>query len=174
MILRTSGAGLNDISLTKEVAVMKSALNEVGFEVVTATASGELVKGSGESLKPDLKLVDVRVGDYVGVMVPCMASYDPVDSKMVDIVKQAWRLGMPLAAQNSGVLVLTSAGVLRGKRFAIAADNAGDVSGGTFAGIGVVVDGNIVTSGTCPNRAKVLSKPDGTAELTQKFIALIR
>jgi putative intracellular protease/amidase len=165
---------LTDMMLTKEVAVMKSALSEAGFEVVVATASGELVKGSAESLQPDLKLVDVRVGDYVGVIVPCMATDDPPDSESIDIVKQAWGLGIPLAAQNSGVFTLDYAGVLKGKHFAVQTDIAKWITDGTFAGIGVVVDVNVVTSGTCPYKAQQRSKPDGTAELTQKFIALIR
>jgi putative intracellular protease/amidase len=178
MILhRTTDSSSIDMMLTKEAAVMKSALNEAGFEVVVATASGELVKGSAESLQPNLKLVDVRVADYVGVIIPCMASDDPPDSKSVDIVKQAWGFGIPLAAQNGGVWTLAQAGVLKGKHFAAEAENASWITAltsGTFAGIGVVVDGNVVTSGTCPYRAQERNKPDGTAELTRKFIALIR
>jgi hypothetical protein len=57
MILRTSGTtdpGLTDFMLAKEEQVMKAMLNEAGFDVVTATASGELVKGSVASLQPDL------------------------------------------------------------------------------------------------------------------------
>jgi transcriptional regulator GlxA family with amidase domain len=103
-----------------------------------------------------------------------LASDDSPDSTSVDIVKQAWALRIPLAAQNGGVFTLAEAGVLEGKHFAVQAESASWISGGTFAGIGVVVDGNVVTSGTCPYRAQELGKPDGTAESTQKFIALIR
>jgi hypothetical protein len=100
-------------------------------------------------------------------------SFDPPDARSVDIVRQAWRLGIPIGAQNSGVFTLGQAGVLKGKRFAVQAENASSFPGATFAGVGVVVDGNVVTSGTCPYRAQERNKPDGTAELTQKFLALI-
>ena len=174
MILRTTPPGVTDLMLTKEAQVMKAMLNEAGFDVVTATASGELVKGSKASLQPDLKLDDVQTSDYVGVIVPCMGSNDMPIPKAVEIVSQAWHSGKPLAAQNGGVFTLWQTGVLKGKRFTCQPQDAHWVADGIYAGIGVVVDGNVATSGTCPNVAQQLKKPDGTAELTKKFIALLQ
>ena len=37
---------------------------------------------------------------------------------------------------------------------------------GIYSGRGVVQDGNIMTSGTCPMMAKMTGYKDGTAELT--------
>ncbi len=173
MILRTPPPDLIDMMLTKEAQVMKAMLNKAGFDVVTASASGELVKGSEASLLPDLKLDDVRASDYIGVIVPCMGSTDMPIPKAVEIVSHVWHSGKPLAAQNGGVFTLWQAGALKSKRFTCQPQDAHWVADGIYAGIGVVVDGNVATSGTCPNVAKQLNKPDGTAELTNKFIALL-
>ena len=48
------------------------------------------------------------------------------------------------------------------------------VNDGTYSGIGVVQDGNLVTSGTCPLMAMQLGKPSGTQELTQKLVAMMK
>ena len=95
MILRTSYPGLEDLMLTKEAQVIRTTLNKAGFQVLTATATGELIKGSKTSLQPDVKLDDVRVSDYVGVIVPCMGSNDLPIPRAVEIVEQAWQLGKP-------------------------------------------------------------------------------
>ncbi len=184
MILRISGTsvlvdgksdpGFTDFMLTKEAQVMKAMLNEAGFEVLTATPSGELIKGSTASLQPDLKLDDVQTSDYVGVIVPCMGSNDPPIPKAVEIVSEAWQSGKPLAAQMGGVFTLGAAGVLKGRQFACQPEDAHWIPDGIYAGIGVVWDGKVATSGTCPYIAKALGKPDGTAELTKRFIALIQ
>lgn len=43
-----------------------------------------------------------------------------------------------------------------------------------YSGIGVVQDGNIITSGTCPMMMKMSGLKDGTAELTNKLIQSIK
>jgi len=168
-----SDPAFTDFMLTREAQVMKAMLQEAGFNVLSATPSGRLVGGAAVSLQPDLKLDDVQIADYVGVMVPCMGSNDPPNTKAVEIVSQAWKLGKPLAAQNGGVFTLGAAGVLQGRRFACQPGDAHWVADGIYGGDGVVVDGNVATSGTCPYMAQANKKPDGTAELTRKFIALL-
>lgn len=44
---------------------------------------------------------------------------------------------------------------------------------GIYGGTGVVRDGGIVTPGTCPSRARLTGRADGTAELTQKLIEAV-
>jgi len=129
---------------------------------------------------PDLKLPDVQVADYKGIIVPCMNAA-AIPNESVQIVKDALAQGKPIAAQNGAVRVLSLADGLKGKNFAISSFFAtGDGKqwfnwdGGTYRGIGVVQDGNIITSGTCPGEAKWQKKPDGTLELTQKLIALMQ
>ena len=174
MILRPGSPGAVDFMLTKEVAVMRSTLTEAGFTVVTTTATSQAVRGSIKSLTPDLKLSEVELADYRGIILPCMAAGNmPVPQEAVEIVRKAFALGKPIAAQNSAVEILSEAGALNGKHFAIEATLASRVADGTYNGIGVVQDGNIVTSGTCPLVARALKKPDGTVELTRKFIALV-
>ena len=176
----TAGRDVIDYMMIKEFGVMKATLNDAGFTVVVATVDGQPVQGKTISIMPDLKLPDVQVADYKGIIVPCMnAAMIPPES--VQVVKEALAQGKPIAVQNGAVRVLSLADGLKGKNFAISAFFAtGDGKqwfnwdGGTYRGIGVVQDGNIITSGTCPGEAKWQKKPDGTLELTQKLIALMQ
>ena len=62
--------------------------------------------------------------------------------------------GKPVAAQVGGVVTLAAAEVLNGKQFAFLEDPGAYMPGGIYKGTGVVQDGNIITSGTCPYMAK--------------------
>lgn len=175
MVLRDGNSEVADFMVSQEAAVMKMTLEEAGYLVAVATVSGEPLRGSSMSLKADLKMADAQVADYRGLVVPCMAAGDsPIPSESVTILKKAMALKKPIAAQNSAVLILYQAGALKGKRFALEADMAPSVKDGTYGGIGVVQDGNLVTSGTCPLMAREVAKPDCTPELMQKFVALIK
>ena len=160
--------------LANELTPMVNMLEKAGYKVVTASVSGGLLSGGSVSatLKPDLKLADVKVDDYAGVMVPCLAKSTPDPApQAVEIVRQAVEQGKPVAAQFGGVLTLSAAGVLDGKRFAYPESGKSLVSTkATYAGEGVVQDGKIATSGSCPMMTKMMGKPDGTAGLTQKLI----
>jgi len=175
MVLRNGDAEAADFMLSQEAAVMKLVIEDAGYTVVVATVDGQPAKGSSITLKADLKMADVQVADYKGFIVPCMAAgASPIPPESVALVKKAMATKKPIAAQNSAVLILDQAGATRGGKFAIEADLASAVKDGVYSGIGVVQDGNLVTSGTCPLMAMQLSKPDGTQELTRKFIALIK
>jgi putative intracellular protease/amidase len=174
------GFGIVDYTIIKEFGVMKTTLEGAGFNVVVATVDGRALGGKHLSITPDLKFSDVKIADYKGVMVPCMsAAAIPVES--VQIVKDALAAGIPVAAQNGGVIVLSMAGGLKGKNFAMSdyfITGEGkpffNPGGGTCRGDGVVQDGKIVTSGICPDMALFVKKPDGTLDLTQKLIALMQ
>ena len=161
-----------ELMVEKEVNVMTSILKKAGCSVVTATESGTTIGGSKVSLKPDLRISEVRPSEYCGVMVPCMASGLPgqVTAKAVAIVKTIAELGRPVAAQNGGVYILEKAGVLVGKKYAM---ESALLPSGKYVGQGVVQDGNVVTSGSCPYRATYKGATDGTVELTKKFVALL-
>ena len=154
---------------------MVSMLEKAGYEVVVASASGEPITGGTTTLTPDLKLADVKVDDYVGFMFPCLAvDMDlPPPAEAVRIAKEAVAQGKPVAAQNGGVVTLSAAGALNGKQFALLEDPGARMPGGIYKGTGVVQDGNIITSGTCPYMAKMTGLQDGTSELTQKLIDLL-
>ena len=116
------------------------------FPASLAAESGQPITGSATTLKPDMKLSDVKLENYVGVILPCMAAgSDPtsiqIPPEAVKIVKQAVAQGKPVAAQQSAIKILVTAGVLGGKHIA-------------SQGQGVVQDGNITTAGTCPYTVK--------------------
>jgi putative intracellular protease/amidase len=170
-----------ELMLTKEVGVMTNMLEKAGYKVVVATATGQRMTAGAATVKPDLKLDDVNVKDYSGVIVPCMAVGLDVDApaeeapKAAAIVKESVALGKPVAAQLASVLILAEAGVLNGKEYAFTsqerAENYSSLKGATFSGNGVVKDGKIVTSGVCPVSAKNRGLKDGTPELTKAFIS---
>ena len=67
-------------------------------------------------------------------------------------------------------LTLARAGLLDGKRYAY---GYATIEEGIYSGTGVVQDGLVITSGTCPYQARLTGRPDGTAELTQKLIETV-
>jgi putative intracellular protease/amidase len=161
-----------DLMLTREVGVMVDMLGKAGYQVVTATASGREVVGITKTLKPDKKLSDVKVEEYAGVIIPCMARSDgsPIPVGASKVINQAVAQNKVIAAQMGGVIMLYEAGVLKGKQFAILEEIKDRYRDGIYMGEGVVQDGKIITSGICPYLEKQMGKKDGTVDLTQKFI----
>ncbi len=159
-----------ELMLTKEVGVMKDLLRKAGFEVVVSTGSNQLLIAGTATLKPDLKLSDINVADYKGVIIPCMAtSASPLTPEGNAIIRQAAEKGIPIAAQTGSVVLLSQAGVLKGKKYALAKGWTA-LSDAEYGGEGIVQDGKIITSGICPMMAKNTGKPDGTSNLTQTLI----
>jgi putative intracellular protease/amidase len=163
--------------LIHEVGKMKQVLKQAGFEVTTATMSGEVLKTDSVTVKPDLKLSEVNIDNYSGFIIPCMAVADTiVTTEEINFVKKVVNEGKPLAAQLGGVLILAKAGILNGIKYALIEDASMSpiFKRGIYSGRGVIQDGNIITSGTCPWMAKENGYKDGTAELTQTLISVIK
>jgi len=165
------------LMLEKEVVVMESLIEGAGYRVMIASPSGQPLSatnlsGSTFTVTPDMKLADVKVGDYMGVILPCLGIPDVTKppSEAVEIVKEAIALGMPIAAQVGGVFTLGEAGGLAGKQYAWVDSLESYFPDSIYKGFGVIQDGNIMTSGTCPYMAQEMERKDGTTELTQKFI----
>jgi putative intracellular protease/amidase len=186
MILRPGNQDAADFMLTAEAGVMLADLVQAGYAVDVATATGQPMAGPTVSVKATLRLSAVKAADYRGFILPCMAAgRSPIPPETVEVVRKALVLDRPIAAQNSAVLVLGQSGALRDKHFAIEADLASRIADGSYCGIGVVQDGNILTSGTCPLMAQELNKeggspltalepcPDCTRALTQKLVVLM-
>ncbi len=184
LVLREAIPQFMDTMLTKEVSVMKSMLEKAGFKVVVAAIDGLPIKGSTVTLTPDLKLSDVKVDDYVGVIIACMGGgalpHISVSPIAVSIAKQAVTQGKPVAASHGSVIILAEAGVLVGKRYGYYIDPLGPgtrpddrFTGAIFGGTRVVQDGNIITCGICPSVSESHGLPDGTVELTQTFITTL-
>ena len=183
LIPREGNSGDLDLMLKKEIAVMTDMLQKAGFKVVVANVSGQPIEGIIKKLKPDLKLSEVKVDDYAGVILACMAvglfPGPPVSPAAVSIVKQAVAKGKPVAAVLGAVYILAEAGVLKGKRYAFVDDPLNPLThpkdsrfeGAIYSGSGVVQDGNIITSGVCPFAEGLAGMHDCTPELARTFIA---
>jgi Tol biopolymer transport system component/putative intracellular protease/amidase len=167
-----------ELMLTREVGVMKSLLEKAGFEVVVATVSNQPLVAGGVTLKPDVKLSDVHLADYKGVIVPCMAvNSKPLPPEGLAIIREAVAKGKPLAAQTGSVLLLGRAGLLAGRKYAGRPSwvaNNPELKDAVYSGDGVVQDGRLITSGTCPYTAKQQGLLDGTSRLTEALIAELR
>lgn len=186
LILREGKSLDLEFMLTKEAAVMTSILEEAGFEVVTASASGQPLVGSATTLKPDMKLSDAKVTDYAGIIMPCLAkgllAWKPAPETAA-IVKQAVTEGIPVATQLGATYILLETGVLKGKRYAFFTDPLNPsyeimekdtrFADSIYSGTGIVQDGTIITSGVCPYAAKEFDLTDGTVKLTKTLIAEI-
>jgi protease I len=163
--------------LIHEVGQMKEILEHSGFQVSIATLSGEILKTDSITVKPDLRLSDVNINDYAGFMMPCMATNDTiVTAEEKSFVKTVSDHGKPLAAQMGAVWILAKAGMLDGKKYAIFEDpgNEAVFKNAIYSGNGVIRDGNIITSGICPWMAKMSGQKDGTTELTNTLVAVIK
>jgi protease I len=156
---------------------MKEILEHSGFKVSIATITGEILKTDSVTVKPDLRLSEVKIKDYAGFMMPCMATNDTiVTSEEKNFVKTVSEMGKPLAAQTGAIFILAKAGILDGKKYAIFEDPGNEpvFKNAIYSGNGIVKDGNIITSGICPWMAKVSGQKDGTAELTNTLVAVIK
>jgi putative intracellular protease/amidase len=169
LLLLREGSHDVEFMLTWEVGVMVKMLKAAGLAVVVASASGRTVGRHAMKLKPDLKLAEVRVADYAGIILPSMAVglTIPVNPKAIGIVRKAVAGNRVVAAQHGSVVVLQRAGVLKKKKYAF---ERRVFSEGVYAGTGVIQDGNLITSGTCPYLARETGRPDGTLELTRLLI----
>jgi hypothetical protein len=72
MILSENSENI-DYMLTYEVGVMKDMLSKAGLKVVMASDSGQPLGSGKAALKPDLKIADVKVENFVGLIDPCLA-----------------------------------------------------------------------------------------------------
>ena len=176
-----------DLMIKMEVGVMTILLKGAGFEVDIATTSGQPMLGPTQKIEKVMRLSEVNVDNYVGVIMPCMAvgmfPGPPVSPEAVAIVKKALSDGKPVAAAANSSIILAEAGVLKGKKYAFLVDPLTTTEtrkrtdprfiDAIYSGPGVVQDGKIITSGVCPNLERVYAMQNGTVELTKKFIAAI-
>ena len=178
LVLRDVMPQYIDTMLTKEVSVMKSMLENASFKVVVANTDGLPIKGPTVTLTPNLKLSDVKVDDYAGIIIPCSGGgttpYTSVSPIAVSIVKQAITQGKPVAASHGSVIILAEAGVLADKRYTFFESQLRDsrFTGAISGSRGVVQDGNIITCGVCPLLVDQ-GWTDCTTELIQALITAL-
>ena len=181
LVIRHGVSSDTDKHLKEEVGVMTSMLEEAGFKVIVASASGELIEGQTLNLQPNLKLADVKVNDYVGIIIPNMRKGNAkrgwrASSQEISLVKEAVAQGKPIAAQRVSVQILAEAGVLVGKKctFIEGLQALAIFRGAIYSGIGAIQDGNIITSSHCAHAAERDDEEDTTSELTRLFIETIK
>jgi putative intracellular protease/amidase len=132
-------------------------------------------------LEPDLRLGDVRVDDFVGVIMPCCCKGTAqggwhASPEEISLVKEALSMGKPVAGQEHSSIILAEAGVLVGRKYAHWEDqsvHAPCFKGAVYSGDGVVRDGKIITSAYCPFTANAYKEQDGTPRLVTLFIEAI-
>ena len=187
LIPREGYSGDLDLMLKMEVGVMNLILKNAGFQVDIATTSGFPIVGNTEKIPKPSRLVDIKLDDYAGVIMACMAvggfPGPPVSQEAIAIVKKALADGKPVAASTWSTTILAEGGILKGKKYAASRDplkpQANSPStdlryeGGIYSGSGVVQDGQLITSGACPWMQKAYGMQDKTVELTQTFIKAI-
>jgi len=163
---------------------MTLLLKRAGFQVDIATPSGFPIIGATEKIEKVFRPVDIKLDDYVGVIMPCMAVRahpgPPVSSETITIVKKALSDGKLVAASTFSVIILAEAGLLKGKKNAFASDPLKTTEtrkitdprflDAIYSGPGVVQDGKIITSGSCPFMERRVGLQNRTVELTQTFI----
>jgi hypothetical protein len=111
-------------------------------------------------------------------MAPPWEKINNLDPEVVSLIKKISTKDKPMAAQTLSVADFAKAGVLIDKEYAFTIDpdvnEYPDFKGGIYGGEGVIQDGNIITSGTCPWKTREYGKPDGTQKLTHLLIKAIR
>jgi putative intracellular protease/amidase len=160
--------------LTQEVGVMKGMLEEAGFQVVIASPSAQPLVGTETTVTPELKLADVDMADFAGIIMPCMAMEEEAEVPELEaLLKTAVATGKPVAAQLGSVVQLARAGLLQGKKFAYAKEylpTASELADLDYGGQGVVDEGTVITGGVCPWAARDLGIEDTTRPLTKALI----
>jgi protease I len=166
--------------LKKEAGVMKDTLEKSGYKVIVATLDGSSFTAGSTTVRADIKLADVKVAEYAGFILPCLAvpSYPAppeVSPDAIALVKNAVSAGKPVAAQTGSLWTLAEAGLLKGKKYAYAFEEKSPYfAGATFAGTGVVRDGLIITSGICPYMALKSKDKDGTEQVALALVEAMK
>jgi len=184
MFLREGYSTDLDFMIKMEVGVMTILLKKAGFQVDVATYSGWSIAGPTAKIEKVMRLSEINLDDYVGIIIPCMNIGNvAVAPEAFAVVKKALADGKPVAAAMTSVSMLAEAGLLKGKKYAFIADPLKTTAtrkspdlrfvDAIYSGPGVVQDGKIITSGGCPATERYLGVQNRTFELTQTFIEAI-
>ncbi len=192
MIPREGNSQNPDLMIKEEVGVMVKLLKSAGYEVDLATASGQPIMGPSQKIEKVLKLQEIDIEGYAGVIMPCMAvglfPGPPVDPLAVAVVRKALSDGKPVAAALGSINVLAEAGVLKGKKYSyirnpLKTDASWKLTDPRFAdavylGPGTTQDGQIITCGVCPYTESIYGWgfdaydfENGPVKLTKALIA---
>jgi len=146
----------------QEYSYVVDALRRQGAHVVVASFSLETVHSyDGGSVKPDITFEQVELGGYHAIYIP--GGYAPeklAESELVlNLVREARRRGLVVAAICHGPLVLARAGVIDGVKvtgYSAVLDELRK-AGGIVVAESAVRDGDIIT-GTDPSALPQFTK----------------
>ena len=125
---------------------------EAGYEVdvVGPKAKAAYNGEHGLTVKSDLSPAEVRIDDYVAIIIPGGRAPDRMRTNegLVDLAREAFQKGKVIAAICHGPQLLIEAGVVKGKRATCYVSVSTDLknAGGIYLDQSVVVEGNLVTS----------------------------
>ena len=160
-----------EFMIPNEIQPMITALNQAGYRTIVANEAGQTIKAGKEQLNVDYKLKDVDIQKCIGVVVPCCASGPmpkPNTESAIHLIKSALSLNIPIAAQYSGIDLLVLSGLPKeiklARSFMFASPDTPP---------GIVIDKNVVTSGTCPWMARYQGSRACTEELMKDFINIL-
>lgn len=143
---------IEDLYEDTELTSPRDALLAAGAEVtIVGPMSGRAYAGKhGEAVTADLAAGSARAADFDAVVVPGGFAPDKMRLRhaMVDLVRDAFADGKPVAAICHGPQVLINASVLKGRTLTCWPSIAVDVknAGGRYVDKPVVEDGNLITS----------------------------
>ena len=135
-----------------EVLDTRALLQRAGLTVVlVAPFAGREYRGKkGATVVSDAAAGKVDAGEFAAVIIPGGHAPDKMRMRhaMVDLVRDAVRAGIPVAAICHGPQLLISADVLRGRTVTCWPSIAIDVknAGGAYVDRPVVEDGAVITS----------------------------
>ncbi|HTE25232.1 DJ-1/PfpI family protein [Flavitalea sp.] len=111
----------------------------------------------GHLFKLNYNFDDVKVEDYDGLVVAGgrAPEYLRLNNRIIEIVKHFFKVNKPVAAICHGIQILTTAGVVKGRKLTAYPAVGPEVilAGGEYQAIpidGAFVDGNLVTSPAWP------------------------
>jgi len=140
----------------EELLHPKQELERAGMSVtIASTVSGPVRGMLGATVRPDLTLDRVSVGDYDAVIfvggIGSSAYFN--DRRAHSIANEASKLGKKVCAICIAPVTLANAGLLKGKRATVWSSPADDsyvrmveAKGAKFTGKPVEVDGNVITA----------------------------
>ena len=162
----------------QEILAIARLLAEAGIEAAIATEGKRPLRSRVSILRADLRLEDLSETAYAGLIIPCAGGggrrIPQGDSpELIDLIRRFNARKKAIAAQNSGVLRPREGGNPRWRKVRHRGSVRAARPLGIHQGAGVIRDGNIITSGSCPLHAAPAGKPDSTAAMIGQFAAYI-
>jgi protease I len=157
---------IEDLYEDSELTSPRDALLSAGAQVtIVGPIGGRSYAGkNGDTVTADLDAGSARAADFDAIVVPGGFAPDKMRMRhaMVDLVRDAFAAGKPVAAICHGPQLLINANVLKGRTLTCWPSIAVDVknAGGRYVDKPVVEDGNLITS----------RKPDDLPRFNQALI----